>query len=120
MSYRFEKLNVWTESRNFIRDIYLVINDFPSKEIFILGDQLKRAAISIALNIAEGSDKKSDRDFIRFLRISLGSLNEVVTALYIAKDLNYLNDKTFQKLYLNANKLSAMINALIAKLNEKK
>lgn len=120
MSYRFEKLNVWGESRLFIKEIYLIVNSFPAKEIFVLGDQLKRAVISIALNIAEGSDKKSDRDFIRFLRISLGSVNEVVTALYIGKDLNLIKDSKFNNLYDHANKLSAMINSLIRKLNETK
>lgn len=116
MYYRFEKLNVWIESRNFIKRIYGITQSFPAKEQFVLADQLKRAAISIALNIAEGSDKKSDKDFIRFLRISLGSINEVVTCLYIALDLNYLKHKEFDELYQHANKITSMINALISKL----
>ncbi|KKQ74258.1 MAG: S23 ribosomal protein [Berkelbacteria bacterium GW2011_GWB1_38_5] len=120
MYYRFEKLNVWSESRIFIKEIYRLTAKFPVKEQFILVNQLKRAVISIALNIAEGSDKKSDKDFIRYLRTSLGSINEVVTCLYIAKDLCYLNNNNFNVLYDSANKLSAMINSLIRKIDEKK
>ena len=116
MYYRFEKLNVWTESKNFITPIYKIVEKFPLKERFVLGDQLKRASISIILNIAEGSDKKSDKDFIRFLRISLGSINEVVTCLYIALDLNYLSKNDFHKSYEQSSKIAAMINALIKKL----
>jgi len=119
MSYRFEKLNVWIETRLLIKDIYLICNKFPRSELYCLGDQIKRAAISIALNIAEGSDKKSDKDFIRFLRISLGSINEVVTALYIALDLKFINQKDFDILYEKSNKISKMTNGLIRSLNEK-
>lgn len=119
MYYRFEKLSIWIESRNFIKEIYKITNQFPNKEQFVLGAQIKRAAISIALNIAEGTDKKSDKEFTRFLRISLGSINEVVTCIYIALDLNYLNDKDFNKLYEQSSKISAMINALIRKIKWK-
>lgn len=118
MFYRFKKLNVWIESRSFIVDVYKVTHKFPISERYALTNQLKRAVISIALNIAEGSDKKSDKDFIRFLRISLGSINEAVTCLYIALDLRYLKQKDFDTLYLQANKITAMLNALISKLNQ--
>ncbi|HLB95886.1 MAG TPA: four helix bundle protein [Patescibacteria group bacterium] len=117
MYYRFEKLEVWVEARLFIKEIYFVVDKFPKNEQFILGDQLKRAAISIALNIAEGSDKKSDKDFVRYLRIALGSINEVVTALYIALDLEYIDQKNFQKSYKESHKLAAMINSLVRKIN---
>ncbi|MDO8686762.1 MAG: four helix bundle protein [Candidatus Berkelbacteria bacterium] len=119
MNYRFEKMNVWIETRGFIKDIYVVVNKFPKNEQYVLGNQIRRAAISIALNIVEGSAKNSDKDFTRYLRISLGSLHEVVAGLYLAKDLKYLNEKDFQNLYDTTHKLSAMILAFIRKLNEK-
>jgi len=119
MPYNFEKLNVWQESRLFIKEIYFLIGKFPKTEQFALVDQIKRAVISIALNIAEGADKRSNKDFIRYLRISIGSVNETVTCLYIAKDLAYISDQEFQKCYEFAHKLSAMLNALVRKLNEK-
>lgn len=118
MSYRFEKLNIWLEARDYIKSIYLVVEKFPAKE-YSLKDQLKRAAISIALNIAEGSDKKSDKDFIRYLRISIGSINETVTILFIAKDLNFISEKDFSSNYEKSHEISRMINGLVRKLNEK-
>jgi four helix bundle protein len=119
MGYNFEKLNVWQESRIFIKEIYQICQTFPKSELFALCDQIKRAAVSVALNIAEGADKKSNKDFVRFLRISLGSINETVTCLFIARDLNYIDETKFNNLYEFAHKLSAMLNALIRKLDEK-
>ncbi|HET7099456.1 MAG TPA: four helix bundle protein [Patescibacteria group bacterium] len=113
MSFRFEKLQVWQESRVLIVDIYKLTLHFPKNEIFALTNQIKRAVVSIALNIAEGSDKKSDKEFVKFLRISLGSLEEVVTAMYVALDLKYLNEKDFNLVYNKLNLLASKINALI-------
>lgn len=119
MQYNFEKLNIWQESRAFIKEVYKVLAHFPESERYALANQIKRAAISIALNIAEGSAKKSKKDFIRYLRISTGSIYELITALYIARDLKYLADSQFDVLYQHSHKLSAMIYALIRKLDEK-
>lgn len=91
MSFRFEKLEVWQEARVFAADIYKVTSRFPQEEKFGLTNQLRRAGVSIALNIAEGSSRKSDREFIRFLRTAMGSLEEIVTGFYIALDLHYLD-----------------------------
>lgn len=116
MSFRFEKLNVWQDARQFVSLIYEITRKFPSDEKFGLTNQIRRAAVSIALNIAEGSDKKSDAEFIRFLRMSIGSCKEVVTAIYIALDQNYINQKDFDIIYKQANELVAKINALIRSL----
>ena len=113
MSFRFEKLTVWNESRVVVGKIYKITSKFPKEERFALMDQIKRAAVSIALNIAEGSDKKSDKEFIKFLRTSLGSLEEVVTVLYIAWDLKYINKEDFDLLYDELNILASKITALI-------
>lgn len=113
MSFRFEKLNVWQEARKFAVEIYKITKNFPKEERFGLIDQLRRAAVSIALNIAEGSDRKSDIEFRRYLRMAIASCEEVVTALYISLDQNYLNKKDFDILYEDANRLVARINALI-------
>ena len=118
MNYRFEKLNIWIESRKFVKEIYLVLKKFPQNEQYVLGDQIRRAAISIVLNIVEGSAKKSDKDFTRYLRISIGSLNEVVAGLYLSLDLGYINQEEFQKLYDFTHKLSAMIQAMIKKTSQ--
>lgn len=113
MSFRFERLQVWQEGRVFVGKIYKITGEFPKKEIFGIIDQLKRAAVSIILNIAEGSDKKSDKEFVRYLRTAIASTEEVVTALYIALDQKYISKEIFDELYNDANKLVAKLNALI-------
>lgn len=77
--FRFEKLEIWNDARDFVKEIYKLGVGFPKEEKFCLTDQMRRAAISIVLNIAEGSDRKSDADFRRFLRCAIGSLEEVVS-----------------------------------------
>lgn len=116
MQFRFEKLEVWQDARKFANRIYLVTRDFPSEEKFGLVDQIRRAAVSIALNIAEGSDRKSDLEFKRYLRIALTSVEEVVAALYISLDLGFINKSAFDSLYNNCHLIAAKINALVKKL----
>lgn len=116
MNFRFEKLHVWQDSRNFINNIYTITRQFPTSEKFALVDQLRRAAISIALNIAEGSDRKSDLEFIRYLRMSISSTEEVITALYISLDQRYIKQKDFDKLYQESHMIVAKLNALIKSL----
>lgn len=119
MAFRFEKLEVWQRARRFVSTIYRVTGTFPRSELFSLVAQLRRASLSIASNIAEGSDRKSDVEFARFLRMSLTSVEEVVTQLYIALDLNYINQAIFDQLYKEANELAAMINGLVNSLRHK-
>ena len=118
MSFRFEKFEIWHQARKFASTIYSLTRNFPKEERFGLIDQLRRAGVSIALNIAEGSDRKSDIDFRRFLRLAMGSLEEVVTALYISLDQNYIDKKDFDRLYSEANILAAKINKLIGNLKQ--
>lgn len=113
MSFRFEKLTVWQDARQFVNKVYKVTRLFPREERFGLIDQLRRAAVSIALNIAEGSDRKSDAEFKRYLRMAISSCEEAVTALYIGLDQGYLTKEDFDLLYQDANHLVAKINALI-------
>ena len=117
--FRFEKLEVWQLAREFVGEIYGITRKFPKDEIFGLISQLRRAATSILLNIAEGSDRKSDIDFRRFLRMSLTSLEEVISGLYISLDQNFINQKDFEKLYEDAQRLAAKLNALIRSLNKR-
>src|SRR3972149_4193244 len=84
MSFRFEKLNVWQDARVFVNHIYAITRKFPRDEKFGLIDQLRRAALSVILNIDEGADRKSDAELKRFLRMAITSVEEVVTGLYIA------------------------------------
>jgi four helix bundle protein len=118
MFYRFEKLDVWKRSREFAVETYKVTSGFPKEEVYGLTSQLRRAAISVALNIAEGSDRKADKDFVRFLRIAIGSTEEVVTGLYIARDLGFVEQEDFDRLYESSNVIVAMLNGLIKSLRK--
>lgn len=89
--YNFEKLEVYQLAKDLIKAVYELAKKFPIGEKFILEPQIKRAAISVALNIAEGSIK-TKKDFARFIDISLGSLIEVKSCSEIARELDYIND----------------------------
>ena len=86
----FKKLNVWQHSHALTLKIYRLTSRFPAEEKFGLTSQLRRAVISVELNLAEGSSRGSDRDFRRFVQMALGSASEVECQLLIARDLNYL------------------------------
>lgn len=115
--FRFEKLEVWKQARELISLVYRITANFPTNERFGLIDQLRRAAISIALNIAEGSTKGSDADFKRYLKMAQGSINEVVTGFYIALDQRFINQKGFDQVYDFSLKLNARLNALIKSIS---
>lgn len=118
MSYKFENLNVWQNSIEFVDKIYKVTEKFPQKEQFGLTNQVRRAAVSVALNIAEGCDKNSDLEFARYLRMSLGSINEVVTGLYLAKRFEYISESNFQILYEESLGITKQIKALIKSIKK--
>lgn len=111
--YRFEKLEIWQIARTFVQTIYQLTRLFPKDELFALTAQIRRAAISIMLNIAEGTDRGSDIDFARFLRIAYGSLNEVIAGCYIALDQGYIDKMTFDRVYNQSHQLGKKINAFI-------
>ncbi len=114
--FRFENLEIWKFARQLVNTIYTTSKNFPKEELFCLISQIRRAALSIMLNITEGSDRKSDQEFIRFLRISFTSLEEVIACLYIALDQKYINQETFNSIYQESNLLAKKINALINSL----
>lgn len=88
--YNFEKLEVYQLAKELVKDVYDLVRNFPKEEIFVLCAQVKRAVISVTLNIAEGSIK-TKKDFARFIDISLGSLIETKACLEISLNLNYVN-----------------------------
>jgi four helix bundle protein len=97
MSFRFRKFTVYIDAKNLHKDILFSSNKFPMYYLY-LADQIKRSSLSIALNIAEGSSKQSDKDFNRYIAIALGSVNETVAALEIARDLNLITHEVFMEL----------------------
>ena len=109
----FEELPVWEDSRKFANKIYNLTKKFPNKENFGLTSQITRAAVSVGSNIAEGFDRFSKKDFVRFLIIARGSISEVQNDLYIALDLKYINKNDFVEIYALAKESGKQINGFI-------
>jgi four helix bundle protein len=110
--FSFEKLKVWQNSRELINIIYKITNSFPKQERFCLVDQIRRAIISVASNIAEGSSRISTRDQAHFTNLAYSSLMEVLNQLYIAYDLNYISNEIFVELKKRVAEISNQLNAL--------
>ena len=112
--FAFEKLNVWKESRSFVSEIYNLTGNFPNDELFGLTNQIRRASISISLNIAEGSARKTAKDQANFYRMAYSSATEVLAALLIAVDLGYLNLDTLNEDFRpQVEKITSQLNALV-------
>ncbi|PKN75795.1 MAG: four helix bundle protein [Candidatus Cloacimonetes bacterium HGW-Cloacimonetes-2] len=112
MTYR--DLDVWKLSLHFVSDVYKLTANFPKHEVYGLSSQLQRAAVSIPSNIAEGSGRKSTKEFVQFLYIAKGSLLEIETQLEIAKILNYIEEIGVN--LETIKRLRSMLNGLINKL----
>ena len=93
--FGFEKLKVWQNSRELIVSVYKITNDFPKEEKYCLADQIRRAVISVASNLAEGSSRISVKDQAHFTNLAYSSLMEVLNQLYISNDLNYISADIF-------------------------
>jgi four helix bundle protein len=112
MAFRFEDLQVWQRALDLDEQINQLTKTFPKEEIYILTSQIKRAADSVVLNIAEGSTGQSKAVFKVFLSYSLRSAIEVVSCLFIAKKRKLINDEQFNPLYKEYEALVKMITAL--------
>ena len=111
MAFKFENLKIWKESVKFASEVYSLTKKFPKSEQFGLISQLNRAAVSISLNIAEGGGRNSDAELSRFIQIAIGSVNEVVTILYISLEQNYMNKTEFGFFYNRCEQLSKMLHS---------
>ncbi|MEK7639802.1 MAG: four helix bundle protein [Patescibacteria group bacterium] len=109
MLFRFREFPVYKVARIFRSLVYKTSADFPKDERFALTDQIRRAANSILLNVAEGSNRHSDKDFARFLTMALGSLEEVVACLDIALDEKYLSTSKHANLLSEAEQIAKQI-----------
>ena len=112
MAFKFERLIVWQKSLILSGLINQLAKKFPKDELYILTSQIKRAADSVSLNIAEGSTGQSNAEFSRFLGIAIRSTLEVVGCIYIARNRGYIDDIDFDQIYLLCEELLVMINAL--------
>ncbi|HAK78394.1 MAG TPA: four helix bundle protein [Runella sp.] len=112
MAFKFEQLVVWQKAIELSGTVHELTLTFPKEEAFILTAQIKRAADSISLNIAEGSTGQSNAEFGRFLGYAIRSSIEVVSCLYIGKRRNIINETDFKKLYSDVEQIIKMTQAL--------
>ncbi|OYQ38391.1 four helix bundle protein [Flavobacterium cyanobacteriorum] len=109
----YTKLDVWLESRRLANTIYTVSKQFPKDEIYGLTNQMRRCAVSIPSNIAEGCGRQTSKDTINFLHISRGSLYELETQCFLALDQQYLNEDVFQQIFELIQSCKRLLNGFI-------
>ncbi len=114
--FRFEKLDVWQKAIEFTDSVYDASREFPSDERFGLTSQMRRAAVSISSNIAEGSGRFSDKDFAHFVEIAYGSLMEVTSQAQVTVNQSFLRPQTRDELYQRAEELARMLSGLRSSL----
>jgi four helix bundle protein len=116
----FEDLLVWQRAMGLVRSVYEISRPFPSDERFGLTAQLRRAAVSIPSNIAEGHERETTADYIRFVSIAEGSLAEARTQLLIARDLGYCDQHAIHGTLNEMTEIKRMLNGLRRSLHERK
>ena len=114
-----KNLDVWQKSMDFVTEIYSLTKRFPKEEMYGLSSQMRRAAVSIPSNIAEGRAKRTTREFIRFVNISFGSASELETQILIARNLGYVNENEIENTMSHLNEISKMLYKLLVGLEKK-
>ena len=111
-----KKLNAWIKSFEFVKEIYLITNSLPPEEKYGLISQMRRAAVSIPVNIAEGAARKGKKEFIHFLHISLGSMTELDTLLLLSGELGFITKEKIDILTAELDTIGKLIYGLIKSL----
>ena len=114
----YQELIVWQKAMDFVEEVYTVLRSFPREEIFGLTSQLRRAAVSIPSNIAEGQGRRTTADFLRHLSIAYGSLREVETQLLIATRLRYLTEAKSGDITKITAEVGRLFNGLMSSLTK--
>ncbi len=114
----FKDLLVWQKAMQLVRNVYELTARFPQAERYSLSDQMRRAAVSVPSNIAEGQSHQSSGDFIRFLRHARASLAELETQILIARDLKYVDDAAVAPVLSKVDEISRMLSGLLRSLGE--
>lgn len=114
----FRDLLIWQKAMTLVTNCYNVTAGFPKYEQFGLTSQIRRCSISIPSNISEGFGRKSNKEYCRFLNISLGSLFEFQTQIEIAYNLQYITKDNFNQLYEDSRELERMLSSFIVKIKE--
>lgn len=113
----YKDLVVWRKSMDLVKQVYASSNRFPEDEKFGLSSQMRRSAVSVPSNIAEGWGRSSDKDFTRFLKIAKGSLFELETQIILAQELRFMSEN--QSIYSLIAEVGKMLNALVKFINER-
>ena len=116
----YKDLVVWQKSMSLVTEIYKITRSFPKEEMYGLVYQIRRCAISIASNIAEGYGRQSTTDYVRYLQISRGSLYELQTQLEVCVNIKYVNKSDYNNLSQLSDEIGKMLNILIKKVKESK
>lgn len=112
----YKNLDAWKNSFLFVKEIYIVTKNFPPDERFGIISQMRRASMSIPLNIAEGAARKTKKEFIYFLRVALGSMSELDTTIMLSKELEYITEAKEKELIDKLDLIGKLIYGLVKKL----
>ena len=109
----YKELDVWIKARAFVKEIYIITRDFPNEEKYGLMSQMRRCAVSIPSNIAEGYGRQFKKETVQFLHISRVSLYELETQMYIAHDLSFISEEKLNKLLADLEECRRLLSGLI-------
>jgi four helix bundle protein len=112
----FRSLKVWEKSHELTLQVYKATDSFPKHELYGVTSQIRRAAVSVPTNIAEGCGKDSDGELKRYFLIAMGSASELEYLLILARDLNYLTDGDYKEMQIQLIEIRKMLNAFIQRL----
>ncbi|KAA9325426.1 four helix bundle protein [Adhaeribacter soli] len=118
--HNFKELKIWQEGMELAKSVYKVTANFPPNEKYGLTSQINRASVSIPSNIAEGAGRNSDKEFLQYLNIALGSAFELETQLILAQAFGFINDSVLAELVTQLQKIQKMINGFKDRLRKEK
>lgn len=111
--HNFKELKIWQNARSFVKDVYIATSNFPQEEKYGLISQMRRSAVSIPSNIAEGCGRNTDKDFSHFLSMALGSAYELQTQIFLSFDLELIEEEKMNELNSSLEEIQKMIYGLI-------
>ena len=113
----FRQLKVWEKSHQLALEIYKTTGNFPREEVYGMVSQMRRSAVSIPTNIAEGCGRSGDKDFARYLQIAFGSASELEYQILLAHDLNFVDGQDYDRLTGNVIEIKRMLYSFMRRLN---
>ena len=116
MQHELENLKVWKQSMELVLTVYKLTREFPKEELYGITNQIRRAAVSVPANIAEGKGRNHKKEYVQFLFLAKGSLYELITLIQLVQGLEYLNKAQSEDLQTQLSQLTAMLTGLIRTL----